>query len=168
MTTNDLRRLLNEGFTATPRPTPDEIVSHSCCECFRIRDDFSPHAWPDVPGEVFEYHWDSFPLFTPQALRYYLPGYMLHALKNPGSEVAGWVIEKLRDLGQPDEFWAPRASSFAETEKAAIREFLHFVYESPDFTRLRADSYDALVCWGENPNPAVEGDARKSSARSSR
>ena len=160
MTPSDLEQRLKKGFAETPRPRPDFIVAHQCEECSRIRDDFSPFDWTSVPGNIFEHHWDAFPLFTPQAFRYYLPGYILHVIKNSGSEVAGWMLPKLIDLGQPDDFWAQRRSLLTEAEEAVIREFLHFVYESPDFVRLRADSYDALVCWGERPNSTVESGLR--------
>lgn len=145
---------------------PSEIVSHDCDECSRIRNDFAPHAWPKVPGDVLEYHCDSFPLFTPLAFRYYLPAFVLYALANPDSAVSRWVIEKLRDLGQPDEFWVSRAD-FNEAQKAAIRRVLHFVYESPAFQKYRPDSFDALILWGEHPNPLIEADAQRAACGSS-
>lgn len=160
MTRGDLAQRLRENFSEAPRPAPDLIVTHQCEECSRIRDDFSPFDWSSVPGDIFEYHWDAFSLFTPQAFHYYLPGYMLHVLNRPNSEVAEWMLPKLLALGRPDDFWAQRLSLFSASEKAVIREFLHFVYETSAFVRLRADCYDALVCWGERPDPAVEGSLR--------
>jgi hypothetical protein len=99
---------------------------------------------------VFEYHWGSFPLFTPEAFRYYIPGYLKHMLEHPQSEIAGWTIERLRDLGQPDSFWAERASLLSHTEREAIRAFLRYIHNAPEFARFRADSYDALACWEEH------------------
>ena len=154
MRSEEIMRLLHEGFASAERPRPDEVVSHACAECFRIRDDFSPHVWSEVPPSVFEYHWDSFPLFTPRAFRYYLPGYMKHTLDYPQSDVAGWTIEKLRDLCHPDGFWTQRSGLLTAAEEQAIRAFLRFVYAAPEFARLRSDSYDALVCWGEHPEGA--------------
>ncbi len=94
MRADGLTQTLLHAFATIPRPARDEIVSHACAECFRIRDDFAPHAWPDVPASVFEYHWGSFPLFTPEAFRYYIPGYLKHMLEHPQSEIAGWTIER--------------------------------------------------------------------------
>jgi hypothetical protein len=80
---------------------------------------------------------------------------MKYALENPQSEVSGWTIEKLRDLGQPDSFWAERAALLSDDEKAAILAFLKYAYTAPAFSRYRADCYDGLVCWGEHPNDTV-------------
>src|SRR5262245_19634067 len=117
MGADKLNQKLEAAFSGTARPAPEAIVSHSCEECFRIRDDFAPHAWPTVPARVIEYHRNSFPLFTPQAFRYYLPAYVIYALHHPESEVAGLTIERLRDLGQPDVFWTERLAVLSEVER---------------------------------------------------
>lgn len=162
----DLQQNITDAFADLRRPAGGEIVGHDCDECSRIRSDLAPYAWSQVPGEVLEYHCDSFPLLTPQAFRYYLPGFVIYALNNPDSAVARWVIENLRDLGQPNDFWVSRAE-FTEPQKTAIRKVLHFIYESPQFRQYRADSFDALILWGEHPNPKIEPDAQQAARGSS-
>lgn len=43
-----------EAFQHAPRPTPEEITPHRCCECDRVQDDFAPYAVDDVPDQVIE------------------------------------------------------------------------------------------------------------------
>ena len=76
---------------------------------------------------------------------------MKYAIENPHSEVAGWTIEKLKDLAQPDSFWAERVALLSNDEKAAIRAFLKYAYATPAFSRYRTDCHDGLVWWGEHP-----------------
>jgi hypothetical protein len=164
MTESDVDQSLAEAFRNAPHPTQDEIVSHACDECFRVRDDFAPHSSLTVPGEVLEYHYDSLPLFTPKAFRYFLPGYISHVLNNPESPMAAWVIERLQDLATQDSFWSTRTALLSEGEREAIRGFLRFIYEVPSFAPHIADIYDALVLWGDHPNLPLNPDAPKSGA----
>ena len=164
MTESQVSQLLAEAFRNVPHPSKDEIVSHACDECFRVRDDFAPHTSLTFPGEVLEYHYDSLPLFTSEAFRYFIPGYISHVLSHPESQLAVWVIERLQDLATQDSFWSARATLFSEGEREAIREFLRFVYNAPPFAPHIADIYDALVLWGEHPNLPLNPDAPKSGA----
>jgi hypothetical protein len=148
MTESNVKQLLADAFQNAPRPSRDEIVSHACPECFCVRDDFAPYTSLSVPGETFEYHWDSLPLFTPEAFRYFLPGYMTHMLNHPDSPLVGWVLERLQDLARPDEFWAVRATLLSKSEREAIQSFLRFAYETPLFAPHSANIFDALVLWG--------------------
>lgn len=164
MTESQVNQLLAKAFQNVPHPSRNEIVSHACDECFRVRDDFAPHSSLTVPGEILEYHYDSLPLFTPIAFRYFLPGYISHVLSHPESSMAGWIIERLQDLAAPNSFWSTRAALLSEGEREAIREFLRFIYSSPKFASLSADIYDALVLWGDHPNLPLNQDAPKSGA----
>lgn len=164
MTESQVNQLIAEAFRNVPHPSKDEIVSHACDECFRVRDDFAPHSPLTVPGEVLEYHYDSLPLFTPEAFRYFLPGYISHVLNHPESPMASWFLERLQGLATPDSFWSSRAALLSEGEREAILEFLRFIYNAPTFAPHIADIYDALVLWGDHPNPTLNPDAPKSGA----
>ena len=115
-----------EAFQHAPRPTPEEITPHRCCECDRVRDDFAPYSVDDVPDEVVEYHYDSIPLMSPKAFRYYLPRYVRFTCEHPASNVTDTLLFNLSPDNPTSEFWSGRTDLFTLEERRAIIDYLSY------------------------------------------
>jgi len=115
-----------DAFGGAPRPDIGEITGHRCCECNRVRDDFSQFSVADVPESVIEFHQDSIPLLTPKAFRYYLPRYVQVSCENLESDVSDMLLFSLSPDDPESEFWSQRCDEFTETEKQAIVEYLTY------------------------------------------
>jgi len=76
-----LKLAIHRAFASVGYPGDDNIVGSICCEEEeRVIADFRGKKWKDVPEEVVDYHYDSLPLFSPEAYCYYLPRYFCTGL----------------------------------------------------------------------------------------
>ena len=83
------------AFSSAPRPAAEEITSHRCCECDRVRDDFARYSVREVPDDVLSYHGDSIPLLTPKAFRYFMPRYIQFTFEHPDTNATDNLLFNL-------------------------------------------------------------------------
>jgi hypothetical protein len=77
-----LIRVIHEVFpVGTPPPRP--VTTHECLECDEVDRLLGGRVWSDVASNFPRYCHDSFPLLTPAAQIYYLPAYLVHAIREP-------------------------------------------------------------------------------------
>src|SRR3989442_14596787 len=128
-----LRADIMRHFPLQPVPPRDQIVSHDCEECWRVRGDFAWTIWTDVPPETIDYHSDSLPLFTPVAHHYYLPAYLLRTLQPEGDKWGTVVDFVIYDLC-PDhaDWWSSRFEVFSADQMRVVASWLVFVLEHPE------------------------------------
>src|SRR5215471_13275130 len=72
---------IESAFADVPYPGDDRIADHqNCPECDDVREHFRGATWHGhTVGELQQYQ-SVLPLFTPQALQYFLPAFMLVSL----------------------------------------------------------------------------------------
>jgi hypothetical protein len=124
--------LFYKAFSSAPRPRPDEITTHRCCECDKVRDDFSAYAVTEVPDEILRYHGDSIPFLSPKAFRYYLPRYIQFTCENPNENATDNLLFNISPDNPFSEFWSGRCDNFTTEERRAIIAYLEHRRTWPD------------------------------------
>lgn len=119
MTEDEIRQGVEAAFPID-YPVGMEIVSHRCHECDRVERDFRDVVWKEVPASVVEYHFDSLPLFTPRAFRYFLPAYIMASLTDPESNVPEFLFYSLEASG----IELVRVREFTETQRSVVVAYL--------------------------------------------
>ena len=120
------------AFKSAPRPELDQIALHRCCECDRVRDDFSKYDAKEVPDDLLHYHGDSIPLLSPIAFRYFLPRYVEFTYNNPDANATDNLLYNLSPDDKNSEFWKGRCDSFTKQEKQVIIQYLQYRRTLPD------------------------------------
>ena len=127
------------AFSSVPKPNYDQITPHRCLECDEIRDEFSKYSVRDLPAEVVKANHSSLPLLSSEALRYYLPRYIDHALSTSNDDVAQFLLFELtpKDGNEPQE---ERLRVFSPEERAVISRFLGFIEK--DFSNVNREDFE--------------------------
>ena len=152
------------AFASTQKPSDIRAIApHSCPECDELARDFLPYTYAAVPRNVIELHYDSLPLFSPQALLHYLPAYLLYSLQNPESRVTEFTMYQLSpsksDLKESTQFHKERLEVFSMEQRSAICNFLIEASSLEDFNRYEAEILRAKEIWSNQPNPSFKRDA---------
>jgi hypothetical protein len=89
-----LQENIERAFADVPYPGHTQITAHRCPECDEIADYFRDTAWRGHSIEHLGSHASALALFTPEAYRYFLPGFMLATLENPqaADAIAGNIV----------------------------------------------------------------------------
>ena len=111
-----LIQAIREAFSIEPIP-PRPVTGHRCQECDEVDALLGGRPWPDVADPLPDYCHDAFPLLTPAAKVYYLPAFLVDALRRPGymsGESVTFALER-GDL---------TAEPFAPLQRAVIERWL--------------------------------------------
>ena len=122
-----LLEMVKVNFQDIPAPTFDKIIRHGCDECNELRSDLVKYRRLEVPLEVVRYHWTDLPLLTPQARRYYLPSYLLHAIETGNLGIIERLIFHLYTEEFDDEAGRRYCLTFTKGERSTICAFLDYV-----------------------------------------
>jgi len=148
----ELIRLICSNFNiAQGKPLESEIVTHKCLECNLIRDDFAGLDWDVVSNSVLKRNCSSLPFFTPKALRYYLPAFMVYYLRQDDLDcVESLVYELLPD--SIDEYNSDRIDIFSENEKKIVVDFIERI-KKDDTENYFDEEYDRVFgIWMQRTN----------------
>jgi hypothetical protein len=75
------RDSIESAFAEVPYPGDDRIAEHqNCPECDDVREHFRGATWRGHTVTELQQYQYVFPLFTPEALQYFLPAFMLVSL----------------------------------------------------------------------------------------
>lgn len=138
-----LKKAIIETFADATAPEEKDIAPHGCEECQRIRNDLKGQHWQTLPDDILEYHYDSLPLLGPRAFCFFLPAYLLAALKEPDP----WEFDStvIFNLTPPETlnlevvtWFLDRVQKFSSAQIASIFSFLHHVQDESD--EICADS----------------------------
>ncbi|MCC6806719.1 MAG: hypothetical protein IT381_04800 [Deltaproteobacteria bacterium] len=121
-----LRKQLLSAFAAVPRPSNDRIALHDCTECAQVRRDYASQAPASFDREIVKVHFDSLPLLSPEAFRYFVVAHMTYALEWPDSTVAEFVLYALAPK-EFDDFYRERFALFSSEQRHAVIAFLEFM-----------------------------------------
>lgn len=76
-------QLIESAFIGVPYPGDDNIADHlNCPECDAVRRYFKGKHWRDLSFPDLHAFHEALPLLTPEALHYFLPGYMRASINN--------------------------------------------------------------------------------------
>ena len=141
------------AFGEVQQPAPDTLVNNHCCECAETSAAYAGKPWTDVTLEdVLRGRETS--LLTATAWRYYLPAFMIWAIRAPESMdvLLDNLVYQLDGAGVPDWF-AERAVGFTDQQRQAICAYLAWYRDREEiaWARLGAEPprhvYSALAHW---------------------
>ena len=76
-----IQESIESAFADVPYPGDDRIADHNNCrECDDVREHFRGVTWRGHTVAELQQHQSVLPLFTPEALQYFLPAFMLVSL----------------------------------------------------------------------------------------
>ncbi|MFO0575607.1 MAG: PASTA domain-containing protein [Polyangia bacterium] len=162
---NAIKKAIVEAFADAAAPGEEDIAPHGCGECQRVRDDLKGHHWQALPDDILEYHHDSLPLLGPRAFCFFLPAYLLAALKE--SDPWGFDSIVIFNLTPPEtldreeiSWFLERVQGFSSAQIASIFSFLHYLQEGDDEVCADRARYALERYWGAaaqgNPPGATE------------
>ena len=153
----DIIQKITDAFAGVAQPPRDALFNNHCCECAETSAAYAGKPWMEVTLEdVLRGRETS--LLTAAAWRYYLPAFMIWALREP---VAVDVLQDnlVYQLGPPHdgagvpEWFAERAVGFTQSQRQAICAYLTW-YRDRDalqWHRFGAEPprhvYNALAHW---------------------
>lgn len=118
-----LLRLIESSFPSAT-PTPSEIVECDCPECRDLAAAFGGKKWIDVPDSTIETACDSLPLFSDEALCFYLPAY-LHRSVRDLTDITS-VSEFLFYSLTPGSSTLQRFSKLSESQVFTVYKYLDY------------------------------------------
>jgi len=144
----EVRDAILRAFGSLEQPRGAELAPHQCDECDELRNNLSSHRFDQVPDEVLDGEYSSLPLLGPLGLQYYLPAYMLRALKQP----AWFGVENLlyhlnADTSRKPEYWAPRLAVFTSQQRAAVLAFLAWLESISSDATYISEAIGAREVW---------------------
>jgi hypothetical protein len=72
---------IRERFPTIPVPAVGDVAPHECKECLAIREAFTGRTWNSLKPNELEARFDSLPMLSPSAFKYYLPAYLNRSLE---------------------------------------------------------------------------------------
>src|SRR5262245_23332260 len=90
----ELAAKISEAFVDVTPPT--SLVGHQCSECESVQTAFEGRRWNEVPIESIRDHHDSLPLLTPEAYVFFIPAYLIAAVREPLGQIAPMVLYSLQ------------------------------------------------------------------------
>jgi len=122
-----LLEMIKANFQDIPAPPSDKIIRHDCGECNELRDDLSKYGRLEVPPQVVTYHFADLPLLSPQARRYYLPSFLLHAIETENLGIIESLIFHLYTEDFDDVAGQRYCLTFTKEERSVTCAFLDYV-----------------------------------------
>jgi hypothetical protein len=127
-----LRLAIRERFPAIPIPADDDIALHECKECLAIRDAFAGRTWDSLQPNELEARFDSLPMLSPSAFKYYLPAYLIDSLErfDPDYLVCQFTIYAVAPDEDPEEakfidWWRERLTLFVPQQFEVLVQFVN-------------------------------------------
>lgn len=147
-----VRESIESAFADVPYPGDDRIADHQDCpECDDVRQHFRGATWCGHTVAELQQYQSVLPLFTPAALQYFLPAYMLVSL-DAWSE-ADMIPFSILQMCLPPRsdtdaglhrYHDERFSIFTPSQRAAIAAYLQEWVRS-DSHALGADDIPSAV-----------------------
>jgi hypothetical protein len=135
-----LKLAIRNRFPGTPTPVEEDIATHDCRECLAIRATFAGRTWDSLRPSELEARFDSLPMLSPNAFKYYLPAYLTHSLENlsPDCLVCQFTIYAIApdDDAKEAEFvdwWRERLSLFTAEQFEVLTRFLEHARQHEAF-----------------------------------
>lgn len=140
---------IESAFAGLSPPGDDRLLHPDCRDDGDIAAFYGGPRWQDLAGDFIVRNYAAPSFFSAEAFRFYLPAFMVWALKHPDSP--DYVIEatlRAFDPGAEGEplqaFQASKFSLFTPAQRAAVAAFLEAFRADPLLGPIAAD---ALKHW---------------------
>jgi hypothetical protein len=136
---------IRSAFAGATLPTEDQIAPHQCHECAELRSAFTSVRWDAMPDALVEAHAVALPLLSPEAFAYFLPGYLLYALRHltcqsAPSEMTIYALgPKAKDNRASEDWERERVKPLTEEQARVIDRFLELVEKDDEFSEYLGD-----------------------------
>jgi hypothetical protein len=144
-------RLCEEAFSDVARPSDELLLRADSGDDLDVRGFYGGiwgQDWRAIPPDVIEMQYASLSAFSPEALHFYLPAYVTHALSvertRTGSVVLPSLVWALTPGRQNTERLSALAQRLTDTQGRVLLRFLELVRDEDDYTWLRADAQRAI------------------------
>jgi hypothetical protein len=127
-----IRESIEKAFADVPYPGDDQIADHKDCpECDDIKTHFRGKNWRGHSVEELQQYQSALSLFTPQALKYFLPAFMLASLGawREADDIPSSIMfmclppEPEEDAGMK-QHWRERFELLTSMQRKAIAAYL--------------------------------------------
>lgn len=146
MQVEELKTKIVRAFADVPYPGDNHIAYHECDECDGVRKDFRGQSPASLAPQVVDYNYESFPLLSPQAQRYFLPAYLADVIDNFDSKVTFYLLFNLSSARRKS------LRNFTPKEKEAVVDFLHYLRSIDEHEEYDEEIKQALEIWGNDTN----------------
>ncbi len=131
---------IREAFADTPMPVGDRLTgSVQTDEPYEISLEFQGQDWQTLHPEFLSYHSASLSFFTAEAIRYYLPAYLIDSIYRSdgnGNPVFALTYGFTKERSQHRQYSTQKMSLFNQKERRAILAYLNSrmsdPYEKPE------------------------------------
>lgn len=124
----------------------NEIISHHCEECNLLKSHFKNTEHLQLQGDMIKAHFDSLPLLTPKALRYFFPNYLIYSLENPDSLVCEFTIYQLIGSSVRDSPLS-QFQLFNHEELEVIKDFIVYLKNSEIYAEFQNEIDQTIETW---------------------
>lgn len=135
-----LKLVIRERFPATPTPAEEDIATHDCTECLAIRAAFARRTWDSLQASELEARFDSLPMLSPRAFKYYLPAYLTYSVEHldPDCPVCQFTIYAIAPDSDAKEakfvdWWRERLRLFTREQFGVLLQFLEHTSQNEAF-----------------------------------
>ena len=155
--THGIIQQISDAFADVEQPPRDALFNGHCCECAETSAAYDGKPWMDVTlADVLRGRETA--LLTAAAWRYYLPAFMIWAIREPVAvdvlqDNLVYQLEPPHDGNGVPEWFAERAVGFSEAQHQAICAYLTW-YRDRDEIEWRSlgaapprHVYNALAHW---------------------
>jgi hypothetical protein len=124
----DIIQQITDAFAEVEQPPREALFNGHCCECAETSEAYAGKRWMDVTlADVLRGRETA--LLTATAWRYYLPAFMIWAIREPAAvdvlqDNLVYQLEPPRDGAGVPEWFAERAVGFTEPQRQAICAYL--------------------------------------------
>ncbi len=125
----EFRARLEQAFAAVPNPGDDNLTDCDCYECHDLDEYFRGKSWHGHTVRDLRFHQDALYRLTVEALRYYLPAYILADLEDPTT--ADVISDSLISQFVPrlDQRAEALAHILSPEQRAVMLEYLAYCLE---------------------------------------
>lgn len=109
----------------------DDATRHAC----RAKDE--RHNWEEIPKERLESYNDALCFLDAEGMRFHLPAFLIVELEGPS-------VSSIFHLIELDDLKKSKLALLSEEQRKAIREFLLFVVDEPDYEFHRQEIRRAI------------------------
>jgi hypothetical protein len=146
-----LKLAIRERFPATPTPAEEDIATHDCSECLAIRAAFARRTWDSLQPSELEARFDSLPMLSPSAFKYYLPAYLTYSLEHLDADclVCQFTIYAIAPDTDAEEakfvdWWRERLQLFTPEQFEVLVQFLEDTSQNEAFREFVPSLKDSI------------------------
>lgn len=136
----ELKQKIIRAFDNVSYPKESFVALYDHDEQRGIREAFANKDWQTIEPKILEEFYDTVPLFSPEAFRYFLPAYLIYSLDNFSADdktTAEFTIYALsptkNDLRESLEYWQVRFEDFTFEQLDCIYDFLDLVGDDENY-----------------------------------